>query len=859
MDVDHGNDKEHEAITRLFPEICSHFPQLDMETLSVRWLQFKNALPAQYDMAKKFLDKAQKKKRTEFLQRYELMKASVSDPLRVLLFLLDIKIFLEQRKEDSTDSNTSTPPVMPQTPNQNKSILRAHKGNGDAFIDARSDPVLQLLFMLLNRKDLLSPLMRPIATSTPQPKSVQFNFEHIKYHSPAPSLASNGTTEGEGYKPIEMDDVIRQVLDAFNGHMGDLFRYSARGYLVEPTQITKRALFEYQPNSRMQLKVILQLAGLAKQLSERVRGDFGTDVMARAFYFAVDSCCIAPFKQKVAQLYEKFRTDPKSLRLCHLNFFAADWGPRLQVVVDWINAATEQINVTADRSRTVRCGMQLLIEVIGPVLCSPSISWAHERAEEIAQRMYGCFHDLVKNWLLYGELNEFNEEFMLYCDCTVSDDQAWNRRFKTADSLVPGLLKQYPLLTEKILSIGKAMWFLKLSNNQHLYTARWEEHRQLVDQIQPHYYYTSSDLHVLANILERLEEMGNGVLLKDLREKYHFADHIRAMRTHFMLTDVDFATRLYEELRNVCSKPNFGLHDASRALKLAIDRSKSWATFPFEKCLFLSTKQTMSHDFCDVTLADIRLNFLYSPAAETPIIRVILWNSLERYMFTFRFVWNIFATRHTSMNLALEHMRLCKELRRENVKQEFSVGRTKLTSLLNKFSLGFFIMNQFTARLTFYVNQVVTKHSTEFTEALSEATSLDGVIQLHRLYIKAIYSDLCLEGSAVYRMILSIISCISRFCKMYTLFSSQFHMEREKRDMCFSNVQDKSETVIFELEEEEARHDVSVGDLAQTFTAAMKEPYENFKTQLKNLAAMDHQLHEAHSHLIQLLVRSQNS
>ncbi|KAK0418713.1 hypothetical protein QR680_013730 [Steinernema hermaphroditum] len=850
-----GRERDDEAIKKITPEICTFFPQLDVELISKFWQQYREPEPAMYNVAQNYLHKAQKKKRTEFLQRYELVKASTSDPLAVLLFIIEIKLYLDAKRDESTDSPVPAPSAFPQTPNQSKSILRNHRGNGDIVVDVRSDPILQLLFVVVNRTEMLSPLLKPIATSTPQAKSVQFNFEHITYHSPAPSMNSNGTVDCEGYKPIEMVDVVRQVLDAFNGHMGDLFRYSARGYVVEPTQITKRALFEYQPNTRMQLKVILQLAGFAKQLSERVKGDFGTDVMARAFYFAVEECCIAPFKEKVAQLYQQFRLDPKSLRLIHLKFFAANWGPRLQVVVDWINKANEQL--TGIRVR--RCGMQLLIDVIGPVLCSPSICWAHERAEEIAQRMYGCFHNLVKNWLLHGELNEFNEEFMVYCDCSVSDDQAWNRRFKTDESLVPGLLQQYPLLTEKILSIGKAMWFLKQSNNHHLYTSKWDEHRKLVDQIQPHYYYMSNNLHTLADILDRLEEMGNSVLLKDLRDKYHFADHIRAMRTHFMLTDVDFATRLYEELRNVSTKPNFGLHDASRALKLAIDRSKSWATFPFEKCLFLSTKDTLSNEFCDVTLADIRLSFLYSPAAETPIIRVILWNSLERYRFIFRFIWNIFATRHTSLNLALEHMRMCKELRREAIAEEFTAGRDKLTSVLNKFSLGFFIMNQFTARLTFYVNQVIAKRYAEFAEDLNGATSLDGVIKLHRAYIKGIYSDLCLDGSSLYRMISSIIGCISRFCKTYTTFCAHYQEEREKREVWYGNVQDQSETQAFELEEEEARHDQSVGDIAQEFGSALKEPFETFKAQIKDLAAMDHQLHEAHSHLIRLLVRAQNN
>ncbi|TKR82397.1 hypothetical protein L596_016128 [Steinernema carpocapsae] len=855
------------AISRIIPELCNLLT-LDSKDIYRSWeLSKGQMMPGGTfsNMVDKFLKKCEVK--TGFMQRYEVVEKATKEPRRVLLFLINLKIAVDQKTDDQAN------PVTPA----NKSILRTSRVNGD-FVDVRTDPVMQLAFAMFSRfSKLLSSenkendeseprtleryerrrdLLSPIAMSTPMQKpKVQFNIEQITYHSPAPSVASSGSGEHEpAYKPIEIPEVVRQVLDAFNGHMGSLFLYTERGHIIEASQTLKRGLFEHKPNVKMQLREILYVAGIAKQLQGRVKGEYGMDVMARAFYFAVQDCCIAPFKESVTQLYQKFRDDPKSVHMIHLKFFAMKWGPRLQNVVDWINAAEERLN---QGPRERRCGMQLLTDIIDPVLCcTPSITWHFERAEEISKRMYKCFHELIKNWLLNGELNEFNEEFMIYCDCSVSNDQAWNRRFKIYDALVPGLLLQYHMLTEKILSIGKAMWFLKESKNQHLYSSQWDEHCRLVAKIEPHYYFTSSDLHVLADILERLEEMGNSVLLEDLMEKYHFADHIHALKTHFMLTNVDFAVKLYEQMKYViATKPSFGLHDAHAALRSAIESSGSW-DYPFERCLSLSMSETLKNKFSDITLADMKFNFLYSPAAEFPIVRLILFNSLHRYNFIFFFTWNIFATRYTSINMTLEHTRLCKDLWRQGVPPEFCEGREQLKTLLNEFSLGFFTMNKFTAQLTFYVDQVVTKCSEEFICDLKEARSLDGVIKLHRAYIDEIFCNLCLDTSPLSPRIRKIIGCIGNFCKTYDAFTKQYGEEQERCSQIAETMTTCDETMVFELEEEDLRHDQSVGDIAMTFRKQIEELLKEYFEEVSNLKTLDLSNNPQHNELVRLLAHS---
>lgn len=419
---------------------------------------------------------------------------------------------------------------------------------------------------------------------------------------------------------------------------------------------------------------------------------------------------------------------------------------------------------------------------------------------------------IIKNWLLYGELQDPYKEFFVEIDEKITEDEVWKRRYVLNIQNVPNFFNSN--ITEKIFGIGKCVNFIrkycdepafsltklkskfsielsiqerKMENNfqinnnnnnnslpdfektinksvsfklldeNNLTMKNIENYKKCLDlliELDDENKMNTNRLNELYSHVEVLYMEINKELVRIIFEKYKLRTHLISINRYMLLGQGDMMQYLMDLLFAELKKPATQIykHNLLNILETAIRASN--AQFHDLECI-----NRLNIKLLDASTGDSGWDiFVLSYNLTSPLNAIITKIQIEEYENLFHFFWKLkrleFSQDHQIWRNFMTYS--------HNLRQRFDIIRPYIfkANLFNQQII------HFVSTLHNYITlEVLETQYKILLKRLEQALSLDEIIYEHNRFLQAVTEQSLLnkENALICKKILQIFDLILRF------------------------------------------------------------------------------------------------
>ena len=346
--------------------------------------------------------------------------------------------------------------------------------------------------------------------------------------------------------------------------------------------------------------------------------------------------------------------------------------------------------------------------------------------------------EMLKHWMLDGELIDPSKEFFIYSDFSVPNEQLWTEKYKIEHSMVPAFFNTG--LLARVLVTGKSINFIRTCCAEE----EWVMRADLPNLTQ------LSDYDTLEKWVDEAAKVTNSELLRVLFTKYKFKGHCNSIRKYLLLGQGDFhhhlMTMLVDELSE--SAKNIMRHNLIGIVEGAIRVSN--AQFDDPEFIGRLDVKLLEASPGDTGWDIFSLNY----KVDLPISTLFTGQIMEKFFQVFKFLWHIKrvdfrlkAFKHTSDMLHLETMRDARS----------HLHRAQLL----RHEISHFV----TTLLSYLMVEVIEAAWKKLSDSLQQAEDLDALMTLLRKFVEGIQERAFLTGKMdnIYRQLLKLLELAQRF------------------------------------------------------------------------------------------------
>ncbi|VDM36672.1 unnamed protein product [Toxocara canis] len=395
-------------------------------------------------------------------------------------------------------------------------------------------------------------------------------------------------------------------------------------------------------------------------------------------------------------------------------------------------------------------GTAILNAIYTAYCCTPRDSPMRSSLRHILRAMLAVFHEALRDWLLYGRLNQTGNEWMIMKEESARAGDPWNDGYRINREAIPVFFTDFPKIFQKILVIGKSVALLSsmaaadhsLAERRHLFS--------MFDPLECYYLPSQMQkfLRTVNGLVDKFEafyERINMEVIRNVVIESNMRTHAELVQNHFLLVDENLARTFYTQIIEETGGDMSVLDSQKvcRALSSAKAACDSWpAAFA-----------TVARIDATCGLMEDELGILPSPRDSNggPIVQLrytanapvsIIFNeaAIERYQRAFTFIWTV----------------LCCDFQLADVNEKYSLSSSDASSiwpgflhLCRLFSSVFARMAQFLCVLRFHITySVTTIYTQRFNMELNEwSNDLDKLINAHQLCLRGLEEGLFLSES----------------------------------------------------------------------------------------------------------------
>lgn len=356
----------------------------------------------------------------------------------------------------------------------------------------------------------------------------------------------------------------------------------------------------------------------------------------------------------------------------------------------------------------------------------------HGYVGKILQQVCVPLFEMIRRWVLNGELEDPHQEFFINSSVDLDSDSPgaassdlWRSGYWIEFSQLPPFLSH--TLANNILRAGKSIHFLQ----ECCMDSKWVQERAAAvrgvasvnfDQVESLERFVTS---VSSEVDRRLIEV--------LMSQFHFTKHCDALRRYLLLGQGDFVAALMDLMVVELDKPAKDI--SALTLNHLVRQAMMASNGKFDDEDVVDRLQAKKHQHTDNEPGWHVFSLNY--AITGPLATIFTPAAMNKYLCVFQLLWKMKRVEHA---LACAWRLLKCEV--ERALPRFSPGLAAPIALVLRRCLQLrSLMSHFTTNLQYYIMLEVLEGSWQnFSRKVSSVSDLDALIDAHEVYLDAIIS-----------------------------------------------------------------------------------------------------------------------
>ncbi|XP_020526076.1 LOW QUALITY PROTEIN: gamma-tubulin complex component 3 [Amborella trichopoda] len=342
----------------------------------------------------------------------------------------------------------------------------------------------------------------------------------------------------------------------------------------------------------------------------------------------------------------------------------------------------------------------------------------------LLRRVCSPLFEMVRTWVLEGELNDIYGEFFIVSQ-TVKAESLWRDRYQVNASMLPGFISEH--LAQRILRTGKSINFLRVCCEDQDWAGA-----PLVGATTRRGELGYGETEALEALVIEAAKRIDKHLIDVMCKKFKFKEHCLAIKRYLLLGQGDFIQYLMDIVGPELSEPANTISSFKLAGLLESAIRASNAQYDDPDILDRLRVKMMPHGSGDRGWDVFSLEY----NTRVPLDTVFTEFVMAKYLRIFNFLWKLRRVEHALIGAWKVMKPNCA------ISQLLSMDagvKVRFVAILRRCQVLWDEMNHFVTNLQYYIMFEVLEVSWScFLEEMEEAQDLDDLLAAHEKYLNSI-------------------------------------------------------------------------------------------------------------------------
>ncbi|KAK2417347.1 gamma-tubulin complex component [Trifolium repens] len=381
----------------------------------------------------------------------------------------------------------------------------------------------------------------------------------------------------------------------------------------------------------------------------------------------------------------------------------------------------------------------------------------HEFMKRLLQRVCSPLFEIVRRWVLEGELEDIFSEFFIVGQ-PVKAESLWREGYRLHDTMLPSFISAS--LAQRILRTGKSINFLRVCCEDRGWARAATEVATDTGATARRGGFGYGETDTLESLVDEASKRIDKHLLDVIYERYKFKEHCLAIKRYLLLGQGDFVQYLMDIVGPELSVPANTISSFKLAGLLETAIRASNAQYDDPDILDRLRVKMMPHESGDRGWDVFSLEY----DARVPLDTVFTESVMARYLRIFNFLWKLKRVEHALIGAWKTMKPNCITSNSFNRLQ--GVVKMQLVSALRRCQVLWVEINHFISNLQYYIMFEVLEISwSNFLSEMEVAKDLDDLLAAHEKYMNSIVEKSLLGelSQSLYKSLIVIFDLILRF------------------------------------------------------------------------------------------------
>lgn len=355
----------------------------------------------------------------------------------------------------------------------------------------------------------------------------------------------------------------------------------------------------------------------------------------------------------------------------------------------------------------------------------------HEFMKRLLRRVCSPLFEMVRSWVLEGELEDIFAEFFVVAH-PVKAESLWREGYRLHSGMLPSFISQS--LAQRILRTGKSINFLRVCCDDRGWADTATEAATAAGTSTRRGSLGYGETDALETLVIEAAKRIDKHLLDVIYKRYKFKEHCLAIKRYLLLGQGDFVQYLMDIVGPELSEPANTISSFKLAGLLESAIRSSNAQYDDPDILDRLRVKLMPHGTGDRGWDVFSLEY----DARVPLDTLFTESVMARYLRIFNFLWKLRRVEHALIG-AWKAMKPNCITSNSFTKLQHAV-KLQLLSTLRRCQVLWDEMNHFVTNLQYYIMFEVLEVSwSNFSNEMEAAKDLDDLLAAHEKYLHSIF------------------------------------------------------------------------------------------------------------------------
>ncbi|GMY14294.1 gamma-tubulin complex component 3 [Fagus crenata] len=354
----------------------------------------------------------------------------------------------------------------------------------------------------------------------------------------------------------------------------------------------------------------------------------------------------------------------------------------------------------------------------------------HEFMKRLLKRVCSPLFEMVRSWVLEGELEDIFAEFFIVGQ-PVKAESLWRDGYRLHAGMLPSFIPQS--LAQRILRTGKSINFLRVCCEDRGWADAATEAAAAAGTTTRRGSLGYGETDALESLVDEAAKRIDKHLLDVMYMQYKFKEHCLAIKRYLLLGQGDFVQYLMDIVGPELSEPANTISTFKLAGLLETAVRASNAQYDDPDILDRLRVKMMPHGTGDRGWDVFSLEY----DARVPLDTVFTESVMARYLKIFNFLWKLRRVEHGLIGVWKTMKPNC--ITSHSLTKLQQAVKLQLLSTLRRCQVLWDDMNHFVTNLQYYIMFEVLEVSwSDFSSEMEVAKDLDDLLAAHEKYLHSI-------------------------------------------------------------------------------------------------------------------------